>query len=121
MGRKNDAERLAGHIKTLKEAYEYTDVEQQNKVFDIVLNLNMLKDEQSFPEMMDDDGAFNVSTITATGAPRSSTIATNSYRDGRGGAAPRQPSLMPMRFKPLNRASSDCSEEDDEDDEDCFD
>lgn len=38
-----DAKRLAEHIRLSKDAAEYVDIEAQNKIFDIVLNLNMLK------------------------------------------------------------------------------
>ena len=43
-GNHKDAERLTEHIKYLKDYVENnTNIEQQNRIFDIVLNLNMIK------------------------------------------------------------------------------
>lgn len=43
LGKKDDAKKLVDYIKLVKESTTYTSLEQDNKVFDIVLNLNMLK------------------------------------------------------------------------------
>jgi DNA-directed RNA polymerase sigma subunit (sigma70/sigma32) len=45
LGNNKDAERIAEHIRLQKDVVEYTDVEQLNKVFDIVLNLNSGSDK----------------------------------------------------------------------------
>ncbi len=42
-GRAEEARRLGEYLRTQKEAYDNVDVERDNKIFDIVLNLNMLK------------------------------------------------------------------------------
>lgn len=42
-GKSQDAKRLAELIRTQKDAWDNIDVEKDNKIFDIVLNLNMLK------------------------------------------------------------------------------
>jgi len=43
-GNHKDAERLTEHIKYLRDYVENnTNIEQQNRIFDIVLNLNMIK------------------------------------------------------------------------------
>lgn len=43
-GNHKDAERLTEHIKYMRDYVENnTNIEQQNRIFDIVLNLNMIK------------------------------------------------------------------------------
>ena len=46
-GRNAEAVKLAENIRISKEAFENISIERQNEIFDIVLNLNMLKDKET--------------------------------------------------------------------------
>jgi hypothetical protein len=60
VGDSEGAKRLVNHIRVYKESQEYVNVEANNKIFDIVLNLNMLKAEGANGAAAGDQALFGM-------------------------------------------------------------
>jgi hypothetical protein len=76
VGKKEAAKQLVEHLRIIKDSTNYSTIDQDNRVFDIVLNLNMLKGGRG-------DGGIGAtvtltSTTSAAGA-LSSSILNNAY------------------------------------------
>ncbi len=56
-GKSEDAKRLAEFVRLNKETFDLEDAERDNKVFDIVLNLNMLKADKNLADLLGGGGA----------------------------------------------------------------
>ena len=51
-GQQSEAQKIADNIKLMKDAYETYEVTEHNRIFDIVLNLNMLKAAQGGDDLL---------------------------------------------------------------------